>query len=208
MDRRRGDPESGGLNSGEKAAVVRSLHDPAVQLHFAANNPDKQKAAEVRAGQPAGPPAMPGRDLQLSPLASNEHSGCLTHPHESNPTQTSPPNPSQAYRAAVLEHEAEAAEKAHPHVDLRHGDGHGSLNSGEKAACIRSLHDPKYRVLFTEGHPKKAEAAEAYVQEVLAKMAADAPAMGAPGIEYRDPRARHLPPLDLLKKIQPLSSLF
>ena len=49
VDRRRGDPETG-LNSGEKAAIVRALHDPSVHVKFGGGDAQKQSAIEVRGG--------------------------------------------------------------------------------------------------------------------------------------------------------------
>jgi hypothetical protein len=50
-DKRHGDPEKGGLSSGQKAAITRAAKaeqagEKGNELHFLKDNPEKQEAAE------------------------------------------------------------------------------------------------------------------------------------------------------------------
>ena len=68
------------------------------------------------------------------------------------------------------------------------------LSAAQKGAIVRSIHNPSVHLSFTEGHPRKAAAAEAYRSEMLAKFQAQAAAVGEEGGPIVLPLLLLLPP--------------
>ncbi|PRW44352.1 30S ribosomal S6 [Chlorella sorokiniana] len=156
VDKRSGDPEHGGLTSGEKAAITREVHGEG-QVHFTEEHPELKKAAEAYR-----------KEVIKDEKQGVQHGG--GHTSSSNASQAAAATPTAAGERHAKEGH-HCAKEGH-HCGKEGSGGKASrhaveLSPGEKAASSRYLHEGReVRTLpFVRAHLEKVAAVEAYAKE-------------------------------------------